>query len=268
MGQDQLPGEIPSPRAAQQGAPASVAAPGKQAPVAPSKVRAEPSRLTRMLEFVVFGQFLKEDFSSEKFRLDESSYLPKQRRLLKLIRRQTYVIIALVILIIASAPYLQPIQIYNAKVPAPANRNLPLTVMTEPNLTDEAVLSWVEASITEILTFGFGDFDRRIISQKHRFTKVGWESFLQTVRSRNMRSDFKMQQLVLTTAPAETPVIVSKGVDADQEYIWKIEMPIIMTYTTNNNVRSGRKSIVSVTVARVPSSESVRGIGIKRWMML
>lgn len=220
------------------------------------------------LDFLAPGRLLSEGINYDSLGHDESEYLHKRRRMLNLIRRQTYVISALVLLIILVTPYLRPYYQYWARPESAGDKKIQLLPMDEPNLTDKAVLSWIEASITEILTFGFGDFDRRILSQKHRFTSVGWDSFIQSIRDQDMRSEFKLRQLVLTTAPAEAPVIVSKGIDADMQYTWTVEMPIVMTYTTNNNVRSEKRSIVSIKVTRVPSKESVRGIGIKMWRMI
>ncbi len=220
-----------------------------------------------LLDFVSSGRFFTEDVLPEEIQADESAFLVKRHRLLKLIRRQTYVIAALVLLVLMVMPYLRPYYTYWARSSGASAKNVQLLPMDEPNMTDKAVLSWVEASITEIMTFGFGDFDRRILSQKHRFTSVGWESFLESIRQQDLRSNFKLRQLVLTTAPADAPVIVSKGLDEDLDYVWTIEMPIVMTYTTNNNVRSERRTIVSIKVSRVPSTDSVRGIGIKMWRM-
>ena len=231
------------------------------------KLKARAGAVWAFLDYVAFGRFMQEEINFTQVRVSEIEYLPKHRRVIRLIRRQLYTIIALVLLIIAAAPYIQPIYTYQARIPGAEKKVMPLSGMTEPNLTDRAVLSWVGTSITEILTFGFGDFDQRIFAQRPRFTNTGWESFLKSIRDQNMRSEFKLRQLVLTTAPAETPVIVSKGLDKDKEYVWEVQMPIIMTYTTNNNVRKGDRKLVSLTIARVPSVENVRGLGIKRWIM-
>lgn len=243
---------------AQQGGASGTAVPGK---------KTLANSLFYWLDYIAFGRFLREEIGFADAKLDETEYYLKRRRILTLIKKQTYVIFALVVLIIAIAPYTQPIYTYQARTTGPKSEERPLVPLTEPNMTDQAVLSWAEASITEILTFGFGDFDRRILAQKHRFTPDGWESFVDSLRKQNMRADFKLRQLVLTTAPANMAVIVSKGIDADLDYVWDVEMPIIMTYTTNNNARSGHSSIVRLTVARVPSSENVRGVGIKKWIM-
>ena len=72
----------------------------------------------------------------------------------------------------------------------------------------------------------------------------------------------------MTTVPSNTPVIVSKGVDLDNEYKWIVEMPIIETYMTNNNVTSRKKEIVRLTIVRVPSEKNISGIGIKSWKLI
>ena len=65
--------------------------------------------------------------------------------------------------------------------------------------------------------------------------------------------------------PSNTPVIMGQGVNIDQIYQWNVEMPIIMTYATNNNVMRKDRAIVSLEIVRVPAEQSSSGIGIKAW---
>lgn len=213
-------------------------------------------------------RFLSEDIDVSKLKADESDFLPKHKNVVRLVQRQSLTILLLVFVLIGGAIVFQPLYKYYLRWPGADKKIEPLVALTEPNLTDQAILSWVVTSITEIMTFGFGDFDQRIIAQHHRFTPEGWESFVNSVRERNMREDFKMHQLVLATVPANTPVIVAKGFDEDNDYVWTIELPIVMTYSTNNNRQSGKKSIVRVTVARMPSLANKAGIGIKMWKIM
>jgi len=218
--------------------------------------------------FDILLHFLRDDVDVNTLRHDESDIYPKHKNLVRLVRRQSLSILFLVMVLIGGAVFSQPIYTYFLRVPGTEPKITPLIALTDPNLTDQAVLSWVATSITEILTFGFGDIDQRIVAQRHRFTPDGWESFISVLRERNMRQDFKMHQLVLTTVPSNSPVIVGKGLDPDGDYTWVVEMPIVMTYTTNNNKQSGKRSIVRVTIARMPSLENHAGIGIKMWKML
>ncbi|MDE2029422.1 MAG: DotI/IcmL/TraM family protein, partial [Alphaproteobacteria bacterium] len=76
---------------------------------------------------------------------------------------------------------------------------------------------------------------------------------------------FKERQLVLTTVPSDTPVIVAQGVNADNVYQWNVQMPVIMTYATNNNVTSQQRAIVFLSIVRVPAEQSPSGIAIRNW---
>lgn len=208
---------------------------------------------------------------------EETSNNPAQDRkryakAVQQVQKQAYIIAGLVLLNILLAPVLRPTFINVAVTPEKAKR--PMIGLSEPNQTDQTILSWAATSITEIMTFGFGDLDQRILMQKGRFTDSGWDSFLEEIKREKIREGFKMRQLVLTTVPTDSPVIVSKGAAPDDEnsgdgdYRWIVEMPVVMTYLTNNNVSTAKRGIVRLTIVRVPSKKSVTGIGIKAWQFM
>lgn len=191
--------------------------------------------------------------------------LVRRKKLLHLIAVQNYVIIGLVVLIIILSPVLRPIYHYEAQRPDLAK--MQLASMLVPNLTDQTVISWSATAITDILTFGFGDVDQRIISQRSRFTVNGWISFVKGFFERNIQERFQGNQLVLTSAPSDMPVIVKKGIDADGVYKWVVEMPVIMNYSTNNLVSSRSRSVIRLILCRVPTAQNTAGIGIDQWIV-
>jgi intracellular multiplication protein IcmL len=162
-------------------------------------------------------------------------------------------------------PFAQPINLYYAK--SPDKILTKMVGLDMPNLTNRAVLAWATTSITEVMTFGFGDMDVRLPKQKTRFTKDGWDSFVKAFVNEKIGQKFKQSQLVLTTAPADTPVIVAQGLNMDNVYQWIVQMPVILTYATNNNVTTKNRNIVTLTLIRVPSEDSVDGIGIDNWVL-
>lgn len=209
--------------------------------------------------------FFRDDVTVAEVHVDETAYAEKRKNLIRLIQRQGYAIFALLLLVIAILPFVHPINNYYTRVPGTEVQPETLVALDEPNTTDQAVLSWAATAITEIMTFGFGDIDERIVSQEDRFTPEGWDSFVKVLREQKMRSEFKMRQLVLTTVPADLPVIAAKGIDEDGDYTWVVEMPVVMTYTTNNNVSSDKREIVRLTIARIAAKGDKPGIGIKMW---
>lgn len=212
-----------------------------------------------------FFWFLRDERPTQNMIINPDVEIAKYKRLVGLVKAQAIAIGALVCVIILGAPVVQTIYKYHAVNPHHDVRNL--VPLTGPNLTNEAVLSWATNSTVEILTLGFGDFDRQILSQYYRFTPKGWESFTKAIRDLDLRTTFKNRQLVLTTVPRDTAVIIAQGENEDQDYEWQIELPVIMTYMTNNNVSQKQKSLVKLTLVRVPANKNSAGIGIKEWSL-
>lgn len=211
--------------------------------------------------------FFKDDYTlAEEPKEDFAVMEARQAALIRKIGRRTFIILALLVVIIFLMPVLKPIYQYEALTPDKEKQSL--VALDMPNLTDQAILSWAATSITEILTFGFGDFDQRILSQRNLFTDSGWDAFTQAIRDQDMRSTFKLRQLVLTSVPADSPVLVSKGENEEKLYLWIVQMPVIMTYTTNNDVSTRKRKIVQLTIVRVPPSQNEAGIGIKNWELM
>ncbi len=83
--------------------------------------------------------------------------------------------------------------------------------------------------------------------------------------SEKIDESFRKHHQVLTTVPSDTPVIVSQGENENHVYEWHIQIPVIMTYATNNNVSRPEKSLIDLTVVRVPYEQSTSGIAIDTW---
>ena len=214
-------------------------------------------------------QLLAQEDSAEDVVADEADAVARHRRLIALISAQALAIGILSGIMILGAPVMRPV--YKYKTVAQDNANsleqfsADLVPLFNPNLTNRAVLSWAATSVTEVMTLGFGDFDRQLIAQRKRFTAQGWESFLKALIEQKIRNAFKEQQLILTTVPSDVPVIVAQGEDPEDGYKWVVELPVIMTFATNNNVTKKSRTIVRLTIVRVPGQDSVGGIAIKSW---
>ncbi|MFA5041405.1 MAG: DotI/IcmL/TraM family protein [Bdellovibrionales bacterium] len=176
---------------------------------------------------------------------------------------QTWIIAALAAVFVVLLPFSKPVPLYYAISPDKKVRALSATSM--PNMTDRSILSWSTTSITEVMTMGFGDIAIRMPKQRVKFTKRGWDAFTKSFEAMKIEEAFKQSQLVLTTVPSNTPVIVAQGVNPDNIYQWVVQMPVIMNYATNNNVMRKQNSTVTLTIVRVPIEESAAGIAIQNW---
>jgi hypothetical protein len=177
---------------------------------------------------------------------------------------QTWIIAILGTLLTLFIPFARPNYLYYAMTPEKTKQ--PLVGLDMPNMTNRAIISWATTSITEVMTMGFGDMDTKVLKQRPRFTAKGWDVYMKTFKTMKIRETFKQSQLVLTTVPTNTPVIVEQGVNFEENvYQWVVQMPVIMTYATNNNVTRKQRSIITLTIVRIPAEENYSGIAIRNW---
>lgn len=242
-------------------------APAKSAPAKPdpqttTKTEAKKTNPSPNLLAQFFG-FFSVDLVRADIITDEEKVQQQYQSIARLIKNEVYAIIVLTLILIASIPFAQPIYQYFAL--NTEHKTMPLVALDMPNMTDAAVISWSTVAITEVMTMGFGDYESHLKAQRFRFTPEGWESFARAFDRQKIGDSFKEHQLVLTTVPSNTPVIVGQGVNPENIYQWYVEMPVVMSFATNNNVSRRSNSVITLTIVRVSTQQSPMGIGIKSW---
>ena len=143
-------------------------------------------------------------------------------------------------------------------------RLVPMVALSEPNLSTPALMSWVAQAATEVMTFGFNDYRRRLQEASRNFTRRGWESFTGALERSRIIELVEANQQVLTAAPQGAPIVVSEGLVAGR-YQWEILMPLVLTYQAGARTRTDRL-LVTIVVVRVPRLESANGVGIEQWV--
>jgi len=143
-------------------------------------------------------------------------------------------------------------------------RLVPMVALSEPNLSTPALMSWVAQAATEVMTFGFNDYRRRLQEASRNFTRRGWESFTGALERSRIIELVEANQQVLTAAPQGAPIVVSEGLVAGR-YQWEVQMPLVLTYQAGARTRTDRLLVTIVSV-RVPRLESANGVGIEQWV--
>lgn len=211
-------------------------------------------------------KLLKDEGAVAALVSDEAEFLRRRKMLVRLIGYQNWAIIVLISVLILGVPVFMPS--YNYYLRTPEREVKRIIALDAPNITNEVLLSWARTSVIEILTVGFGNFDEQLSNQSDRFTEEGWKNFVRAIARDDLISLFSKRQWVLTTVPSDDPVVVSQGPNKDGVYEWVVEIPVAMTFTTNNNVTKGERNTISLTIIRVPTKEKERGIAIKSWKMI
>ncbi len=143
-------------------------------------------------------------------------------------------------------------------------RLVPMVDLGQPNLSTPALMSWVAQSATEVMTFGFNDYRRRLQEASRNFTRRGWESFTGALQKSRIVEMVEANQQVITAAPRGAPILESEGVVAGR-YQWIVQIPMVVTYQSGPRVRNDNL-IITLVVVRVPRLESPNGVGIEQWV--
>lgn len=195
--------------------------------------------------------------------VNEQLELGRFDRSIKRVTMMSALVAAFGCFLAVGAPFFAPIYKYHSITPE--GKTALLVPLDLPNLTNPAVVSWSATAVTEILSFGFGDVEAKTVLQKRRFTPEGWKAFVKAFLTNKVSDSFKKNQMVMTTVPSDTPVIISQGVNEEDVFQWKLEVPIITTYAANNNHIKPESGIIQMIVKRVPYEVNDTGIAIDGW---
>ncbi|MCB1563422.1 MAG: type IVB secretion system apparatus protein IcmL/DotI [Alphaproteobacteria bacterium] len=143
-------------------------------------------------------------------------------------------------------------------------RLVPMVPLSEPNLSTPALMSWVAQACTEVMTFGFNDYRRRLQEASRNFTRRGWESFTLALQRSRIIDMVEANQQVVSAAPQGAPILESEGMVAGR-YQWVVQIPMTLTYQSGDRQKSD-SLLITVVIVRVPRLESPNGIGIEQWI--
>jgi intracellular multiplication protein IcmL len=189
-------------------------------------------------------------------------YRDGYRALLQLALLEAAIIIGLIFAIFFVIHTNQPENRYFATTED--GRLIPMISLDQPNLSAPALMSWVAQSSTEVMTFGFNDYRRRLQESSRNFTRRGWESFTQALQRSRIIEMVEANQQVLSAAPRGAPVMQSEGL-VNGRYQWTVQLPMVVTYQSGSMTRSDNL-MVTIVVVRVPRLESSNGVGIEQWI--
>ncbi len=143
-------------------------------------------------------------------------------------------------------------------------RLIPMVPLSQPNLSNPALLSWVAQAASETMSFSFSNYRRNLQQSSRHFTKDGWESFSTALQQARIIESIEANTQEITAVPRGAPIIMWQGLSRDQ-YQWQVQIPMMLTYTSGSKSRSDNW-IITIVVVRVPRLESPNGVGIAQWI--
>jgi intracellular multiplication protein IcmL len=104
---------------------------------------------------------------------------------------------------------------------------LPLQQSRSPNLSDMAVLSWVNRVVPQIYTMNFLNYRQVLMEKEKYFTIPGWGSFLRSFGP--TIAQVQQGQYDVHAAPSDVPIVTEKGVFQGKN-MWQVQIPLIISY--------------------------------------
>ncbi len=138
--------------------------------------------------------------------------------------------------------------------------------LTDPAMTDAAVLSWASQASADVMTFNFLDYQRRLQTSASYFTPLGWQGFMKAIQDSRFLESVKANQQIITAVPSQAPVIVERG-QADDRYYWRIQLPMVVT-STSGDKKATKRQLFNLMIVRVSPLQNPSGLGIEQWVAL
>lgn len=226
--------------------PAGSAAPAKKPVAKPTADQSEVEMLKNVGSVIVRNEFYRDGY----------------RTLLRIAVIEAMIILALVGAMYFVIQVHQPENRYFATTED--GRLVPMVALSEPNLSVPALMSWSAQAATEVMTFGFNDYKRRLQQASRNFTRLGWVSFTSALEKSRIIEMVEANGQVVSAAPASAPILLSEGV-VNGRYQWQVQVPLVVTYQAGSSVRDD-KMLVTLLLVRVPKLESPNGVGIEQWI--
>jgi intracellular multiplication protein IcmL len=184
------------------------------------------------------------------------------RNMMRLAVIEGVVIITLILALIVYMTTAKPNDRYFATTAD--GRIMQLVPLDRPNMNVSALMSWVAQAVSETMTFGYHDYQRRLQQASRHFTRRGWESFATALQRAKIIDSVTATQQVVTAEPRSASILENQGV-INGKYRWIIRLPIRVTYRSGAQSRTDDLT-VTLVVDRVPSLENPAGVGIEQWI--
>jgi intracellular multiplication protein IcmL len=134
----------------------------------------------------------------------------------------------------------------------------------EPNLLPDTILRFASKAATVSYTFDFLNANKQVLAARPFYTPDGWLDYLNSVSG--VISSIVQNQLFVYGVVAGTPVISNQGPLPGKDYVWRVQIPFLVTYV-NAQGPNTRSFYVVLSIVRVPTYVSPQGIGIDQFVM-
>jgi len=172
-----------------------------------------------------------------------------------------FLMLAMVVLILYQI-YTRPLPRFTAITPT--GRSMELKSFDQPNLLPSTILKWASKAAVAAYTFDFVNYNKQIANAGPYFTPSGWKDYKASLYQ--LLQDIAQKQLFVNSVVSGTPVIANQGYLPGTGYVWRVQLPFLVTYQSSERI-SRKRFYVTMTIVKVSTREDPTGIGIDEFIM-
>ena len=145
-----------------------------------------------------------------------------------------------------------------------STKELPLD---QPNLKTEDLIRWATEAVEATLTYSFDDYQSRMQNAEKYYTAKGWSIWVEALdASGNIKSALlRKLKIIAKVVGTENDTKVTPQGTLDGAYVWKVELPVLVTYQEPPYDKSSsvpNALMVTVIIQRQPLQQGYKGLAI------
>jgi intracellular multiplication protein IcmL len=157
----------------------------------------------------------------------------------------------------------RPLPVFEAR--QQDNQQMLLTPFAKPNLLPDTIIRWASKAATLAYTFDFVNYDGQINAVRPYFTEAGWADYKNSVAG--LIKTIVQNQIFVNGIVSGAPVISNQGVLPGKGYVWRVQIPFLVTYQAAETI-SKKTYYVVISIVEVPTNKNPQGIGIDQFLMV
>lgn len=138
-------------------------------------------------------------------------------------------------------------------------RVIELTPADQAIMSEEDLLNWVTKVICETFTFDFLNYKSVLMAVRPNYKKGAFESIYSSLKKSGNLEMIIQKRLVTKAILNGPPVIIKEGIHEGYR-IWKMEIPVMISYESSQGIEASQNLIGKVIVRREDERQVPRGV--------
>ena len=155
--------------------------------------------------------------------------------------------------------------VLTASAMAATTKPVPVVPLNKPTLTATQISVWANEAAVAVYSHDFANYHRQMHAASLYFTPTAWQDYRKALKkSKNLQVVIN-HKLVVGAVAQGVPVIIKQGVK-DQHYVWRVKMPLLVTYQSASESFS-QQVVVTMQIVRTGQFIGQRGVAIERFIV-